>query len=163
MKIFCIILTAAGLVLIAKESKKQVNYKKIAIPLVLYLSSRLIYGFVMRSAEGYISSTMTLFWALVILALLMLPSAKPHKMPKESPEGLKGMAIVLGCKLPNAVGLLLENRIAAESLTNFSFIHPMILVVMFVTGFFNRTEKYTKYSIAGGLCVIAGIFGFQAV
>ena len=162
LKILCITLTAAGLVLIAKEGKKQVNYKKIALPLVLYLSSRLIYGFVMKAGENYISSTMTLFWALVLLAVLMLPAAKPHKMPKESPEGIKGMAIVAGCKLPNALGLLCENRIAAESLTNFSFIHPMILVVIFVTGMIDRNEKLSKLSIIGGICVIAGIFGFQA-
>ncbi|MGN1105259.1 MAG: hypothetical protein ACI4RH_01310 [Huintestinicola sp.] len=162
LELLCIFVTAAGLVLIAREGRKQVDYKKIALPLVLYLSSRLIYGFTMKAAEPYISSTMTLFFALIVLALIMLPAAKPLTIPKESPEGLKGMMIVIGCKLPNAVGLLCENRIAAESLTNFSFIQPMILIVMFVSGFFSQKEKPSKLSVAGGLCVIAGIFGFQA-
>lgn len=162
LKILCIIITAAGLFLIAREGRKQVDYKRIALPLVLYLSSRFIYGFTMKAAEPYISSTMTLLFALVVLAVIMLPAAKPLTIPKESPEGLKGMLIVLGCKLPNAFGLLCENRIAAESLTNFSFIQPMILIVMFVSGFFSQKEKPSKLSVAGGLCVIAGIFGFQA-
>lgn len=162
LMILCMIITAAGLVLIAREGRKQVNYKKIALPLVLYLSSRFIYGFTMKAAEPYISSTMTLLFALVVLAFIMLPAAKPLTIPKESPEGMKGMLIVLACKLPNAFGLLCENRIAAESLTNFAFIQPLILIVMFVTGFFSQKEKPSKLSAVGGICVIAGIFGFQA-
>ncbi|MGN1100566.1 MAG: hypothetical protein ACI4RG_00110, partial [Huintestinicola sp.] len=137
LKILCIIVTAAGLVLIAREGRRQVDYKKIVLPLVLYLLAKFSYGFIMKAAESYISSTMTLLCALVILALIMLPAAKPLQIPKESPEGLKGMLIVLACKLPNALGLLCENRIAAESLTNYSFIQPMILIVMFVSGFFS--------------------------
>lgn len=162
LKILCIIITAAGLFLIAREGRKQVDYKKIALPLVLYLAAKFSYGFIMKAAESYISSTMTLLCALAILALIMLPAAKPLKIPKESPEGMKGMLIVLACKLPNALGLLCENRIAAESLTNYSFIQPMILIVMFVSGFFSQKEKPSKLSLAGSLCVIAGIFGFQA-
>ena len=162
MKILCIVVTAAGLVLIASEGRRQVDYKRIVLPLVLYLAAKFSYGFIMKAAESYISSTMTLLCALVILALIMLSAAKPLQIPKESPEGMKGMLIVLACKLPNALGLLCENRIAAESLTNYSFIQPMILIVMFVSGFFSGQEKPSKLSLAGSFCVIAGIFGFQA-
>lgn len=162
VKIFFIIVTAAGLVMIAQSGKKQVNYKKIALPLILYLAAKFSYGFIMKAAEEYISSTMTLFWALIVLAAVMLPSAKPWLMPKTSPEGKKGMAIVLGCKLPNTMGLLGENAVAAQSLTNFSFIQPMILIVIFIMGIVRKSEKLSALSLAGGIAVIAGILGFQA-
>lgn len=163
LKIVCIIVTAVGLVLIAKEGRKQVHYGKIALPLVLYLSSNLIYGFTMKAAETHISSTMALLFALIVLAIVMFPSARPASIPKESPEGTKGMLIVLGCKFPNALGLLCLNRIAAQSLTNYAFVQPMILIVMFISDFFTKKEKTPVCSIIGGLLVISGIFGFQAV
>ena len=72
--------------------------------------------------------------------------------------------IVLGCKFPNALGLLCLNRIAAQSLTNYAFVQPMILIVMFISDFFTKKEeKKPVCSIIGGLLVISGIFGFQAV
>lgn len=161
IRLIFIAVTAAGLVLIAKEGKKDVDYKKIAIPLVLYLCAKFSYGFIMKRAEGYISSTMTLLFALIILGLIMLPLAKPWLIPKESPEGKKGMAIVLGCKLPNALGLLGENAVAAKSLTNFSFIQPMILMVVFFTGLIGSRSKPAPLSLAGSIAVIVGILGFQ--
>lgn len=161
-KIVCIIITAAGLVLIAKSGKSKVNYKKIALPLVFYLVAKFGYGFIMKAAEGHISSTLTLFFALIILAVVMIPSAKPLKIAAGSPEGKKGVLIVVLCKLPNALGLMGENAVAAESLTNYSFIQPMILVVIFVTALFNKNEKLSGWNLAGSIACIAGILGFQA-
>ena len=106
---------------------------------------------------------MALLFALIVLAIVMFPSARPASIPKESPEGTKGMLITLGCKFPNALGLLCLNRIAAQSLTNYAFVQPMILIVMFVSDFFTKKEKTPVCSVIGGLLVISGIFGFQAV
>lgn len=161
LKIFCIAVTAAGLVMIAKSGKTKVSYKKIALPLVLYLAAKFGYGFIMKAAEKYISSTLTLFFALIILAAVLIPSAKPLKIAANSPEGKKGVLIVVLCKLPNALGLLGENAVAAQSLTNYAFIQPMILVVIFVTALFNKNEKLSGFSLAGSIACIAGILGFQ--
>lgn len=162
VKLLLIILTAAGLALIAKDGRKTVNYKNIAFALIFYLLSRFMYGFVIKAGEGYISSTMTLFFALIFLAIVLIPSAKPHLIAKESPEGVKGMVIVTACKIPNALGLLGENAIAMQSLTNFAFIQPMILVVIFFTDLFNKNLSGSKTSLAGSIAVIIGILGFQA-
>ena len=163
VKLLFIALTMAGLVMIAVSGREKVNYKKIAVPMLLYLAARFIYGFVMNAAEGIISSTMTLLFALIVLALVMLPSAKPWAVAKTSPEGMKGVIIVLLCKLPNALGLLGENAVAAESLTNFAFIPPMILIVIFIVGLFSKSTRPTGLNLAGSIVCIAGILGFQVV
>ena len=163
IKLLFIALTMAGLVMIAISGREKVNYKKIAVPMILYLAARFIYGFVMNAAEGIISSTMTLLFALIVLALVMLPSAKPWAIAKNSPEGMKGVLIVLLCKIPNALGLLGENAVAAESLTNFAFIPPMILIVIFIVGLFRKSTRPTGLNLAGSIACIIGIMGFQAV
>ncbi len=49
-KLVCISVTVAGLVLIAKSARdNKVNYRKIAIPLLLYLISKFGYGLVIKS------------------------------------------------------------------------------------------------------------------
>ncbi|MCR4780319.1 MAG: hypothetical protein K5876_04390 [Ruminiclostridium sp.] len=163
MKLLFIVLTTAGLAMIAISGRGKVNYAKIALPLLLYLAARFGYGFVMKWAEPYISSTLTLLFALIVLAAVMLPAAKPWKIPKESPEGMKGLLIVLLCKIPNAFGLMGENAVAAESLTNFSFIPPMILIVIFMIGLFSKSTRPTGLNLVGSVVCIAGILGFQLV
>ncbi len=161
LKILFIVLTTAGLAMIAISGRGKVNYKKIALPLLLYLAARFGYGFVMKWAEPYISSTLTLLFALIVLAAVMLPAAKPWRIPKESPEHMKGLLIVVLCKIPNAFGLMGENAVAAESLTNFSFIPPMILIVIFIIGLFSKSTRPTGLNLAGSVICIAGILGFQ--
>lgn len=161
IKLLFISATAAGLAMIAKEGRKKINYKRIILPLILYLGAKYSYGLIMKAAEPYISSTLTLYAALIILALAMLPSAKPWTIPKTSPEGIKGMAIVIGCKLPNTLGLMGENAVAAQSLTNYSFIQPMILIVIFVMSIFDKSERLSALKLLGSAAVIAGILGFQ--
>lgn len=157
-----IALTAGGLVIIASEGKQQVNYKEIFVPLVFYLLAKFAYGYVIKESEAYLSSTMTLFFALILLAVVLIPAAKPWRIAAESPEGKKGLFIVLGCKLPNAFGLLGENALAAQSLVTYSFISPMILVSVFIIDFFTRKGKLPLTLMIGGIAVMAGIFGFQA-
>lgn len=170
LKVILIAVTAVGLVLVAVAGRKKVNYKKIAIPLVLYLLQSYGYGFIITGAEQYVSSTMTLYFALIVLALVLIPLAKPWAIAKHSPEGIKGVGIVLASKLPNAIGLLVMNYIAVLSLTSYSFIHPMILVVIFVMGFLPKkkndsepAEKFSPISLAGSIACVLGIIGFQLV
>lgn len=167
LKLLFIGITAVGLVLVAVAGRKKVNYKKIAVPLVLYLLQSYGYGFIITGAEQYVSSTMTLYCALIVLALGLIPLAKPWAIAKHSPEGKKGVCLVLASKLPNAVGLLVMNYIAIISLTSYSFIQPMILVVIFIMGFIPKkksgepTEKLSPVSLAGSIACVVGIIGFQ--
>lgn len=167
LKLIFIAVTALGLVFVAVAGRKQVNYKKIALPLILYLLQSYGYGFIITGSEKYVSSTMTLFFALILLSLVLIPLAKPLSIAKRSPEGKKGVGFVLASKLPNAVGLLLMNYVALLSLTSYSFIQPMILVVIFVMGFLPKksekapTEKPSPLGLAGSIACVAGIIGFQ--
>ena len=64
-------------------------------------------------------------------------------------------------KIPNVIGLVLENAIAVQSMANYSFIQPMILVVLFFIGIF-RKEESSRLGVIGGIVCMAGILGFQA-
>ena len=162
LKILCIIITAAGLIMIASSGRKKVNYPKIVIPLIIYISAKFGYGFIMKAAEKYISSTLTLFFALIVLALILIPSAKPLSIAAGSPEGKKGVLIVVLCKLPNALGLLGENAVAAKSLTNYSFTQPMILIVVLILDLIRKNTRPTGLNLAGSIVCVIGILGFQA-
>lgn len=81
----------------------------------------------------------------------------------DSPEGQKGVLIVILCKLSNALGLLGENAVAAQSLTNYSFIQPMILIVIFVLDLFRKSTRPTGMNLIGSVLCALGILGFQAV
>lgn len=161
VKIFCIIITVTGLAMIAKSGRKKVNYKKIVIPLIIYIIAKFGYGFVVHAAEKYISSTLTVFFALMILALVLIPSAKPLSIAQTSPEGKKGVFIVCMCKLPNALGLSGENAVAAQSLTNYAFIQPMILIVILILDFLKKSTRPTGLNLAGSIVCSLGILGFQ--
>ena len=52
-------------------------------------------------------------------------------------------------KIPNVIGLVLENIVAQQSMANYSFIQPMILAVLFFIGVI-RKEDCTKLNIIGG-------------
>lgn len=152
-----IMVTTAGLFLIARSGGKRINYRKILLPLVGYLLVKYGYGLIVNLTQTYISPSLSLFWALVILAAVLAPFAHPVKVIREKP---KGTAIVALTKIPNVVGLVCENLVAARSMANYSFIQPMILVALFFIQLIKR-EECSRRSIAGGLVCIAGIVGFQ--
>lgn len=152
-----ILITTAGLFLIAKSGGQKINYKKILLPLIGYLIVKYGYGLVVNLTQSYVSPSLSLFWALVILTAALAPMAHPIRLIKEKP---KGTAFVVLTKIPNVVGLVCENIVAAQSMANYSFIQPMILVALFVVQLIRR-EECTKLNIAGGVVCIAGIVGFQ--
>lgn len=160
-KILCIAVTVAGLVFIAKSGRQKVDYKKIAIPLAIYIFAKFGYGFVIQAAGKYISSALTVFFAFVLLILVLIPAAKPLSIASDSPEGKKGVFLVIICKLPNALGLLCENAVAAESLTNYAFIQPMILIVVLLLDFLKKSTRPTGLNLAGSVITVIGILGFQ--
>ena len=157
IKLICIFATAAGLVFIAKSSKcGSVNYKQIILPLVLYLVSKYGYGLVIRSFSPYASSTMQLLPAMVIISLIMLPRVI-RELIKNNRSGV--VKVVLA-RIPNTLGMLLENAVISISLANYSFIQPMILVTLFVIGLI-RKEKRSRLNLIGSIICIVGIVAFQ--
>lgn len=159
LRLLCIVISAAGLVMIASSGKKEVNYKKIILPLILYLASRYGYGLVITAVDEtkVISSAMTIFCALIVLALITLPNAHVKELVKEKPKETLYCTLA---KIPNAFGLLLENAVISVSLVLQSFIQPMLIVVLFVISVINH-EKYGKLSFAGSIVCMLGIILFE--
>lgn len=157
IKLICIFATAAGLVFIARSSKGGVNYKQIILPLVLYLVSKYGYGLIIRSLSPYASSTMQLLPAIVIISLIMLPRVHIRELIKNNRSGV--VKVVLA-RIPNTLGMLLENAVISISLANYSFIQPMILVTLFVIGLIRR-EKRSRLNLIGSMICIVGIVAFQ--
>ncbi len=157
-----IALSAAGLFMIARSGGKKIDYKAIALPLVGYLLVKLGYGLIVSfvcsfGGVQYISPTLSLFFALVLLAVGLAPKVHPIKLFREK---TKGATFVSVTKIPNVIGLVCENMVAAESMANYSFIQPMILVALFFIGLIKR-EECTKLNVIGGIVCICGIIGFQ--
>lgn len=157
IKLICIFATAAGLVFIARSSKGGVNYKQIILPLALYLVSKYGYGLIIRSFSPYASSTMQLLPAMVIISLIMLPRVHIRELIKNNRSGV--VKVVLA-RIPNTLGMLLENAVISISLANYSFIQPMILVTLFVIGLIRR-EKRSRLNLIGSMICIVGIVAFQ--
>lgn len=157
IKLICIFATAAGLVFIARSSKGGVNYKQIILPLMLYLVSKYGYGLVIRSFSPYASSTMQLLPAMVIISLIMLPRVHIRELIKNNRSGV--VKVVLA-RIPNTLGMLLENAVISISLANYSFIQPIILVTLFVIGLIRR-EKRSRLNLIGSIICIVGIVAFQ--
>lgn len=159
-KLVCISVTVAGLVLIAKSARdNKVNYRKIAIPLLLYLISKFGYGLVIKAFTPYVSSIMQLLPAMVIISLLLLPKVSFAKLFSEK----RNSALKVICaRIPNTIGMVLENMIIAISLSNYSFIQPMVLTTLFLIGVIRR-EKRTWLNLAGSLVAIIGIVMFQFI
>lgn len=152
-----IAVTAVGLFLIARSNRKNVRYRRIALPLIFYIVVKFGYALIMRYAEPYGNSTQILYFALILLAVVLAPKAQIVRVAREKK---KGVLITAVTKLPNAVGLYAENAALAVSLTGYSMIQPLILIALFVIGCFRR-EYCTKISVAGALIAVAGVVGFQ--
>lgn len=157
IKLICIFATAAGLVFIARSSKGGINYKQIILPLMLYLVSKYGYGLIIRSFSPYASSTMQLLPAMMIISLIMLPRVHIRELIKNNRSGV--VKVVLA-RIPNTLGMLLENAVISISLANYSFIQPMILVTLFVIGLIRR-EKRSRLNLIGSIICIVGIVAFQ--
>lgn len=158
LPIVFICLSAIGLVLIARSgASKSINYKKIALPLFLYIMSKYSYGLVVKAFTPYISSTLALFAAFLIISLILLIKIDLPRLFREKGSGVLKVALV---RIPNTVGMLLENAVIAVSLSDYAFIQPMILAVLFFIGLLRR-EKSSLTNILGGIICVIGIVCFQ--
>ncbi len=150
-------ITASGLFLIAKSNGKAVNYKKIMIPLAFYILVKFGYGIIMRYAQSYGESSYILYFALILLAIVLVPIVHPWRLFREKK---KGVAVTAVTKLPNAVGLFAENAALTVSLAGYALIQPIILIALFLIGVL-RKECCTKLNLIGALISILGVIGFQ--
>ncbi len=158
LKILCIAVTVVGLVFIARSGREgKIQYRKIAVPLVLYLGAKYGYGLVIKAFTPYISPTVQLLPALVLIAVIMLFRIKPSEIIKKNKKG--ALKVILA-RIPNTVGMLLENAVIAISLANYSFIQPMILVSLFFIGLI-RKERHSKLNLIGSIICVAGVVLFQ--
>lgn len=152
-----IAVTAAGLFMIARSNGKAVDYKKIIIPLAFYILVKFGYGIIMRYAEPYGNSSYILYFALVLLAVVLVPVVRPVKLFAEKK---KGAVVTAATKLPNAIGLFAENAALSVSLTGYALIQPIILIALFLIGVI-RKEYCTRLNLIGAVVAILGIVGFQ--
>lgn len=158
LPIVFICLAAVGLVLIARSGASiKINYKKIALPLFLYIMSKYSYGLVVKAFTPYISSTLALFAAFLIISIILLIKIDLPRLFREKGSGVLKVALV---RIPNTAGMLLENAVIAVSLSDYAFIQPMILAVLFFIGLLRR-EKSSPTNILGGVICVIGIVCFQ--
>ncbi|MCM1488500.1 MAG: hypothetical protein NC203_09050 [Firmicutes bacterium] len=158
LKLICIAITVVGLILIVKSGgEKAIDYKKLVLPLMLYLAAKYGYGLVIKSFSKFASPIMQLLPALALIALVLLPKASPWKFIKRQP---KGTAAVVLARIPNTIGMLIENAVISISLASYSFIQPMILVSLFGIAIIRR-EQYSKLNLIGGIICICGVILFQ--
>lgn len=156
-KFAAIAVTSIGLFLITKSENKTIHYNIILFPLILYLAEKFSYGLLVNVSQAYISPTFSLLLAFLILTVLLAPRVQFVRLLKEK---TKGAGLVLAAKIPNTIGLVCENLTAAKSITNYSFIQPIILAALFVIQLIRR-EETSKRNLAGGILCVAGILLFQ--
>ena len=125
--------------------------------ILLYLAEKFSYGLLVNVSQAYISPTFSLLLAFLILTVLLAPRVQFVRLLKEK---TKGAGLVLAAKIPNTIGLVCENLTAAKSITNYSFIQPIILAALFVIQLIRR-EETSKRNLAGGILCVAGILLFQ--
>lgn len=158
IKLLCIGLTAVGLVMIARSGREgRINYRRIAVPLVLYLGAKYGYGLVIKAFTPYISPSLQLLSALIIISAAMLFFIKPSELMKKNRSG--AVKVILA-RIPNTAGMLLENAVIAVSLANYSFIQPMILVSLFLISLI-RKERCSGLNLAGSIICVAGVVMFR--
>lgn len=151
-------ITTVGLIFIAQAGRKEnIQYRKIIIPLIVYLSVKFGYGVTVKISRPFINSTLLLFTGFIILTAILLFKVNPRNLIRQNRTGL---IIVSVTKIPNVIGMLTENAVISVSLSNYSFIQPMILCSLFFIGIL-RKEQYSRKSLAGSIICIIGIVGFQ--
>ena len=160
LKLLCISVTVFGLIFIARSGKEsKIEYKKITVPLILYLAAKYGYGLIIKAFTPYISPTMQLLPALVLISIIMLFMIKPSDIVNKNRSG--AIKVILA-RIPNTIGMLLENAIISISLANYSFIQPMILVTLFFIGLI-RKERCSKLNLIGSIICVVGVVLFQIV
>lgn len=159
LKLACITVTVCGLVLVARSGRgRQIKYRKILLPLVLYLAAKYGYGLVIKAFTPYASSAMLLLPAFVLIAIILLPTVTIAQLRANH----SGIQKVVLARIPNTVGILAENAVISVSLTSYSFIQPMVLVGLFFIRLL-RKECCSVPNLFGSILCILGLLAFQSL
>ena len=159
IKFMCIAVTAVGLALVVRSRQgRKIQYRKILLPLILYLASKYGYGLVIKAFTPYASSAMLLLPAFVLLTIVLLPMVKASQLWDQR----SGVCKVVLARVPNTVGMLAENAVISVSLTSYSFIQPMVLVSLFFIRLV-RKERCSVPNLIGSILCIIGLLAFQSV
>lgn len=159
-KLLCIAATVTGLALIVRSGREnKIEYRKIAVPLILYLTSKYGYGLIIKTFTPYVSPTMQFMPALMLVSLIMLTKVRPAEIFKNNKRGAVNVILA---RIPNTLGMLMENIVISVSLASYSFIQPMILISLFVIGIMQR-KRYSRLNFAGSVVCLAGVVIFQLV
>lgn len=160
LKLLFIAVTVIGLVFIARSGKEgKIEYKKIAVPLLLYLTAKFGYGLIIKAFTPFVSPTVQLLPALMLIAIIMLFMIKPSEIVNKN---RKGALKVILARIPNTAGMLFENAVISISLANYSFIQPMILVTLFFIGLI-RKERCSRLNLIGSIISVVGVVMFQVI
>lgn len=159
-KILCIVITIIGLALIVQSGREnKIEYCKIAVPLVFYLIAKYGYGLIIKTFTPYVSPTMQFMPALMIVSLIMLTKVSPIEIFKKNKMGAVNVILA---RIPNTIGMIIENIIISVSLASYSFIQPMILVSLFIIGVIQK-NRYSRLNLAGSIICIIGVVIFELV
>lgn len=160
LKLFCLAAMVAGLVLIVKSEKKvKINYKSLILPLCLYIISKFGFGLIIKEFTPFVSSTLLMVLGHAIISILILPFLNFKKLFKE--KG-KGIFIVSIARIPNSMALILESAVVMISLVSYSFIQPLVLIILFLTDIVKKVP-YSRLNILGSIICILSFIAFQLI
>jgi hypothetical protein len=159
LSLILIAMTVLGLFLIANDSSKQINYRKIALGLVGVVIAKSGYGIVIHRLKDTCSSTLAMCVAFFLICFGMLFFYNPVAEFKKHPKDVGKLASV---RIINTIGSLIENYVAQISVISYSLIQPLILIVMFGINLLKLKDgKVSAKSIVGGIICIIGIVSLQ--
>lgn len=107
----------------------------------------------------FVSYITDIIYGADMRVVVLFIKVSPIQIVKKNPSGV---LVVTLARIPNAIGMLLENAVIQISLTNYSLIQPMILVTLFAIGLVRR-ENQNRLNLLGSILCAVGIVLFQFV
>lgn len=160
VKLLCLLGIVIGLFLIVYSGKeRKIEYKRMVLPLILYLASKYGYGLVIKVSTPHIAPSLSLLFALILVAAISFFQRKPDD---KFQKGQKGILPVVAARIPNTVGMILENAVIGISLVLYSLIQPLILVTLFLISLLQK-ERCTPVNLIGNLLTVVGVLAFCLV
>ncbi|MBQ2945690.1 MAG: hypothetical protein IJD95_03895 [Clostridia bacterium] len=159
-RLICLFVMIFGLALIVKSKKRvKINYRALAVPLFFYIISKFAYGAILKGFASFISPNLLFVIALAVTALTVLPFLQLKKLFTEKKKGAFSVIIA---RIPNTAASIMENAVVLISLVNYSFIQPLVLVLLFLIDLIKK-EPYSRLNLLGSVICIIAFLVFQIV
>lgn len=94
---------------------------------------------------------------MILISVVLLLKVSTKEMIKKNS---KDVLIMILMRIPNTLGMLLENMVIKISLTDYSLIQPMILIVLFLISLIYR-KNHSRQNLLGSIFCATGIVIFQ--